>query len=62
MSSSNKSGNKIKNNSKSNSGNKKSRSKSPKPRVNKTVRWHPDVKSPKKLGRTRAQTRKAYSK
>ena len=62
MPSSNKSGNKSKNNSKSNSGNKKSRSKSPKPRVKKTVRWHPDVKSPKKLGRTRAQTRKANSK
>lgn len=48
--------------SKSNSGSKKSRSKSPKPRVKKTVRWHPNVRSPKKLGRTRAQTRKANSK
>ena len=24
----------------------------------KTVSWHPDARSPKKLGRTRAQTRK----
>ena len=27
-------------------------------KTKKSVKWHPDVRSPKKLGRTRAQTRK----
>lgn len=27
-------------------------------KTKKSVNWHPDVRSPKKLGRTRAQTRK----
>lgn len=27
-------------------------------KTRKSVKWHPDVRSPKKLGRTRAQTRK----
>lgn len=29
-----------------------------KEKTRKTVSWHPDARSPKKLGRTRAQTRK----
>lgn len=27
-------------------------------KTKKSVKWHPDVRSPKKLGRTRAQTRR----
>ena len=29
-----------------------------KQKTKKSVKWHPDARSPKKLGRTRAQTRK----
>jgi hypothetical protein len=27
-------------------------------KTKKSVKWHPDVRSPKKIGRTRAQTRR----